>query len=212
MEFIYKKGISIVINEFLQALEQTLALVIQHRVLIASVLALLWGVQIINFLCGQRLSRWGIVPRTGSGLVGIILAPLVHNGFGHLLANTIPLLVLSILLLSFGEQTFVSVSFFITLAGGLAVWLFASRGAHAGASGLIFGQFGYLLTYGLLAQTVWAITVAIGVALLYGGFIGNVLPTFKRYKRVSWESHLSGLLVGIAAAYWAIPEQMLALM
>jgi len=199
-------------NEFLQPLDQTLGLVIQHRVLIAGALALLWGVQIFNFLSGQRLSRRGIVPRTASGLVGIILAPVLHNGFGHLLANTIPLLVLSILLLSFGEQTFVAVSIFITLVGGLAVWLFASKGAHAGASGLIFGQFGYLLTYGLLAQTVWAITVAVIVALLYGGFIGNVLPKFKRYKRVSWEGHLSGLLAGIAAAYWAIPVRVLALM
>jgi membrane associated rhomboid family serine protease len=199
-------------NEFIQPLEQTLALIIQHRFLIASVLALLWGVQIFNYLSGQRLSRWGIVPRTASGLVGIILSPVLHNSFGHLLANTIPLLVLSILLLSFGEQTFVVVSIFITLFGGLAVWLLASRGSHAGASGLIFGQFGYLLTYGLLAQTVWAITVAIIVALLYGGFIGNVLPMFKRSKRVSWESHLSGLLAGIAAAYWAIPERELALM
>jgi len=199
-------------NEFLQPLEQTLALVIQHRVLIAGVLALLWSVQVFNFLSGQRLSRLGIVPRTASGLVGITLAPVLHNGFGHLLANMIPLLVLSILLLSFGEQTFVAVSVFITLVGGLAVWLLASRGAHAGASGLIFGQFGYLLTNGLLAQTVWAITVTILVALLYGGFIGNVIPKFKRYKRVSWEGHLSGLLAGIAAAYWAIPERVLALM
>jgi membrane associated rhomboid family serine protease len=173
-------------------------------------LALLWGVQVINFLSGQRLSRWGIVPRTASGLVGIVLAPLLHNGFGHLLANTIPLLVLSILLLSFGGQTFITVSIFISLLGGLVVWLLASRGAHVGASGLIFGQFGYLLTYGLLAQTVWAITVAMIVALLYGGFIGNVFPKFKRYKRVSWESHLSGLLAGFAAAYWAIPERVLA--
>jgi len=198
-------------NEFLQPLEKTLALVIQHRALIAGVLALLWGVQVFNFLSGQRLSRWGIVPRTTSGLVGIILAPVLHNGFGHLLANTIPMLVLSILLISFGEQIFVAVSVFVTLAGGLAVWLLASRGVHAGASGLIFGQFGYLLAYGLVAQTVWSITVAIIVALLYGSFIGNVLPKFKRYKRVSWEGHLSGLLAGIAAAYWAIPEQALAL-
>jgi len=196
-------------NEFLQPLEQILGQVIQHRVLIAGVLALLWGVQVINFISGQRLSRWGIVPRTASGLVGIILAPVLHHGFGHLLANTIPLLVLSILVLSFGEQTFVAVSVFITLVGGLAVWLLASRGSHVGASGLIFGQFGYLLTYGLLAQTVWAITVAIIVGLLYGGFIGNVLPKFKRYKRVSWEGHLSGLLAGIVAAYWAIPERVL---
>jgi len=199
-------------NEFLQPLEQTLALATQHRVLVAGVLALLWGVQVFNFLSGQRLSRWGIVPRTVSGLVGILLAPVLHNGFGHLLANTVPLLVLSILLLSFGEDTFVVVSVFITLVGGLGVWLFASRGAHAGASGLIFGQFSYLLSYGLLAQTVWSITVTIIVALLYGGFIGNVLPKFMRYKRVSWEGHLSGLLVGIAAAYWEIPERVLALM
>tara|TARA_R110001592_G_scaffold113322_1_gene312363 strand:+ start:9093 stop:9689 length:597 start_codon:yes stop_codon:yes gene_type:complete len=197
-------------NEFLQSLEQALALVIQHRVLIVAVLALLWCIQVINFLSGQRLSRWGIVPRKASGLVGIILAPVLHNGFGHLLANTIPLLVLSILLLSFGEQTFVVVSVFISLVGGMTVWLFGSKDAHVGASGLIFGQFGYLLSYGLLAQTIWAITVAVLVALLYGGFIGNVLPKFKRYKRVSWESHLSGLLAGIAAAYWAIPERVLA--
>ena len=212
MDFFHLKGNSIVINEFLQSLEQTLALIIQHKVLIAGAMALLWGVQIFNFLSGQRLSRLGIVPRTASGLVGIALASLLHTSFGHLLANTIPLLVLSIFLLSFGEQTFIMVCVFITLAGGLAVWLFASKGVHAGASGLIFGQFGYLLTNGLVSQTVWAITVAIIVALLYGGFIGNVLPKIKRYKRVSWESHLSGLLAGIAAAYWAIPENVLALM
>jgi len=161
-------------------------------------LALMWGLELLNMLLNHRLSRWGgIQPRTLSGLLGIPFSPFLHFGLGHLLMNTLPLAVLGGLVLVQGRRLFVEVSLLVLAVSGLAVWLLGRSASHAGASGLIFGYFGFLLASGWYARDLPSLLIALFVLLYYGGMFLGILP-LRVY--VSWESHLFGFLAGVLAA------------
>jgi membrane associated rhomboid family serine protease len=161
--------------------------------------ALAWVMELGDALVpGRWLDSHGIIPRTMSGLSGILFAPLLHGGFAHLIANTIPFLTLGFLVMLRGLGTFIGVSLLVIVLGGLGVWLFApSNTIHIGASGLIFGYIGYLLARGYFERSVGSLVVAVVVALLYGGALWGVLPG---QPGVSWQGHLFGFLAGVAAA------------
>jgi membrane associated rhomboid family serine protease len=160
--------------------------------------ALVWVMELFDFIVpGRWLDSHGIVPRTISGLWGILFAPLLHGGFTHLIANTVPFLTLGFLVMLRGLGTFIGVSLLVILLGGLGVWIFGAPGYHIGASGLIFGYIGYLLARGWFERGVGSIVVAVLVALLYGGALWGVLPG---QPGVSWEGHLFGFLAGVATA------------
>ena len=158
----------------------------------------MWGLEVIDLVIGQRLDSLGIEPRTATGLIGIPLAPLLHGGFGHLLANTIPFAVLGFLTIMRGVSTFFVVTAFVTIVGGLFVWIVGSNGYHIGASGLIFGYFGYNLAMGIFERSLTSIALAVVVGVLYGSMIFGVLPG---RPGVSWEGHLFGAASGAALAW-----------
>jgi membrane associated rhomboid family serine protease len=164
-----------------------------------ALVALAWVMELGDFLIpGRWLDSNGIQPRTLSGLPGIFFAPFLHGGFAHLMANTVPFLVLGFLVMLRGLGTFVGVSLLVMVLGGLAVWLLApSNSIHIGASGLIFGYIGYLLARGYFERNFGSLAVAALVALLYGGAIWGVLPG---QPGISWQGHLFGFLSGVAAA------------
>jgi membrane associated rhomboid family serine protease len=161
--------------------------------------ALAWVMELGDALVpGRWLDSHGIVPRTMSGLWGILFAPLLHGGFAHLIANTVPFLTLGFLVMLRGLGTFIGVSLLVIILGGLGVWLFApSNTIHIGASGLIFGYIGYLLARGYFERSFGSLAVAVVVALLYGGALWGVLPG---QPGVSWQGHLFGFLAGMATA------------
>lgn len=172
---------------------------LRQRGLIVGVgLAIMWGLEIIDAILGQKLNGLGIEPRDLTGLLGIPLAPVLHADFGHLAANSIPFAVLAFLTLLRGIPTFVMVSAIVTVVGGLAVWLVGSNGYHIGASGLIFGYFGYNVAMGIFERSFKSIALAVLIALLYGGMIFGVLPG---KPGVSWEGHLFGAAAGVGWAY-----------
>jgi membrane associated rhomboid family serine protease len=149
---------------------------------------------------GRWLDNQGIRPHTIAGLWGILFAPFLHAGFAHLAANTIPFLVLGFLVVVRGLSTFVGVSLLVIVFGGLGVWIFGSTNTdHIGASGLIFGYIGYLLGRGYFERGLWAIVIAMLVAVIYGSALWGVLPGDPR---ISWQGHLFGFLAGFGAA-WA---------
>ena len=160
-------------------------------------LTVIWAVEILNGFMGHRLNVWGILPRTTQGLIGIPLSPLLHGSFPHVLSNTIPFLVLGSLVGLRGSQPLIRVSLFIIVVGGLAVWLLGRSAIHVGASGLVFGYFGYLVASGWYDRSPSTILAAIAVVVLYGSLIFGVLPT---QSFVSWEAHLFGLMAGVLAA------------
>jgi len=161
-------------------------------------LAIMWGLELIDTIIGQKMNSLGIAPRDLTGLLGIPLAPVLHADFGHLVANTIPFAVLGFFTILRGIPTFVMVTAVVTIVGGLAVWIVGSSGYHIGASGLVFGYLGYNVAMGIFERSFKSIAMAVLVALLYGGMIFGVFPG---KTGVSWEGHLFGAAAGVGWAY-----------
>lgn len=161
--------------------------------------SLMWVLEIIDqlFLKGA-LDAYGIRPRNLIGLRGILFMPLLHGGFGHLIANTIPFLTLGWFVMLREISDFFVVTAVTMLISGLGVWLIgASNSVHIGASGLVFGYLGFLLLRGYFERSVLAITISLTIGLFYGGLVWGVLPGMPG---VSWEGHLFGFLGGALAA------------
>jgi membrane associated rhomboid family serine protease len=159
--------------------------------------ALLYVVYFIGLFI--PITKFGIVPRTTSGLIGIFTAPFLHGGLRHLLSNTIPLITLLIVLNTIYPAKTLAVFLFVTLAGGLLVWIFGRDANHIGASGLIYGLVAFLIVYGILEKKYIPIAISIGVALVYGGLIWGIFPSVKSY--ISWEGHLFGAIAGVLIAF-----------
>ncbi|MBZ9713120.1 rhomboid family intramembrane serine protease [Deinococcus multiflagellatus] len=162
-------------------------------------LAGLWVQEVADLLIfGGRLDRYGIEPREPGALWHILTAPFLHAGFGHLLANTVPLAALSFMSALRGPWRFLAALLMIVLVGGGLVWLLGRGGSlHLGASELVFGLLAYLLGVGWWERTPLAIGVAVVAFLLYGGMLWGVLPS---NPAVSWEAHLFGFVGGLVAA------------
>lgn len=172
----------------------------QVNVLVGLV-ALFWLIEVVDWLLWQiALDQWGIRPRQLVGLWGVVLAPFLHAGFGHVAANTLPFLVLGWFVLLQGIRPFLFVTTTVMLISGLGTWLIApANTVHIGASGLIFGYFGFLLLRGYFARKASALFVSFLVILLYGGLIWGILP---QGPGISWQGHLFGFVGGGLAAYW----------
>jgi membrane associated rhomboid family serine protease len=158
----------------------------------------IWAVYLADVLLPWRLNACGIVPRTAKGLIGILFSPFLHAGLGHLVSNTVPLFVLSLLLTLFYRKIFFQVMAVIIGCGGLLVWLFARPANHIGASLLIYGLAAFLASYGLLKREFIPALVSIVVIFVYGaGMFSGLLPQ----GCISWEGHLFGAIAGGMAAY-----------
>ena len=159
----------------------------------------MWAVEVIDLLPSTDLDRWGVRPRTLRGLFGVVLAPFLHSGFGHLFANTIPFLVLGAVIAVGSVGRFVQVSVIVGLTSGLGTWLFAAPGTvHIGASGLVFGYLTYLVARGFFAGRILWIIGGVVVLLFYGGILWGLLPR----PGVSWTGHVFGAVGGVLAAWY----------
>jgi membrane associated rhomboid family serine protease len=167
---------------------------------IAVFVGLLYAVELVDTLVGNRLDTAGVQPRDVDGLDGILFAPLLHGGWAHLAANTVPLLVFGFLILLGGVARWLSVTAIVWLVGGAGVWLTgAERSVHIGASVLAFGWLVYLLLRGLFSRSPGQIALGIILLVIYGGLLVGVLPGTPG---VSWQGHLFGALGGALAAWW----------
>lgn len=170
-----------------------------HGWLLLLPLAVMWVLQLVNSVAFNVLVRLGIRPRETAGLLGIFLAPFLHGGFAHLMANTLPFLVLGWLILLHNVRDFVVVSLLAMLVGGFGTWLTGAPGSvHVGASGVVFGYFGFLLLRGYFRRSVGAILLSLLIGALYGGLLFGVLPG---QAGISWQGHLFGFLGGGLSAY-----------
>ncbi|WP_443065852.1 rhomboid family intramembrane serine protease [Streptomyces sp. NBC_00503] len=167
--------------------------------------ALLWLIELVDYATGHALDAYGITPREADGLTAIPLAPFLHFGFDHLASNSVPLLVLGFVTALSGIRRFLAVCAAIVLADGLAVWLISpSHSITAGASGLIFGLFGYLLIRGFVERSPLGVVVAVVIATVWGTtFLAGALPADST---VSWQAHLFGLMAGAGVAALTRPR------
>jgi membrane associated rhomboid family serine protease len=163
--------------------------------------AVMWAAELIDAILPVTMDAWGVQGRTVSGLVGVLLAPFLHAGFAHLIANTVPFLVLGLLVAWRTKDRFWAVLVLITVGGGLGVWLLTSPSTITiGASGVVFGLAAYLVTAGFLTRHWLDIVIAVGVVLVYGTMFAGVLP-FGVSAGVSWLAHLTGALAGVGSAF-----------
>jgi membrane associated rhomboid family serine protease len=166
---------------------------------VAAFVALLWVIEVVDAVGGGDLDRYGIEPRSEDGLIGIAIAPLLHSGWTHLEANSVPLLLLGLIVAVVSTARFFGVLAWAWVVSGFGVWLVAPAGSvTVGASGLVFGLLAYLLVVGFLERRAVGILVSVGVFLLYGGVLLGVLPG---QPGVSWQGHLFGAAGGVLAAY-----------
>ncbi len=156
--------------------------------------ALIWLIQILSWSLDVGPGDFGVRPRQVIGLLGILTAPLVHGDFGHLLANSLPLVILGTTMLYLYPRSALRVLPAVYLGTGIAVWLFARGSSHIGASGLVYGLVAYVFVAGIIRRDRRAIAAALLVCFLYGALIWGVLPIAPR---VSWETHLAAALIGI---------------
>jgi membrane associated rhomboid family serine protease len=170
-----------------------------HALLLFGLLAVMWVVEVVDFLLPMvDLDQFGIRPRTERGLVGIMLSPFLHVGFGHLVSNSLPFLLLGGLVMAGGRRQFLLLSLWVTVIGGCGVWLLGgSRTVHLGASLLIFGFLGFLLSRGIVERSIGGVLVSLGLLFGYGGMLYGVFPG---QPGISWLGHLCGFLAGIAGA------------
>jgi membrane associated rhomboid family serine protease len=174
------------------------AALFEGAAVIGVMVAVMWVVEIVNKIDGQRLSSDGIYPRSLAGLPGIISAPFLHFGFNHLIGNTIPFIILGLVIGAAGARRLIEVTVIVILVAGLGTWLTA--GSHSdtvGASGVVFGYAGFLIARGFFTRTIGALALGVVAAVLFGGALaGGLVP----HPGISWQDHLFGGLGGILAA------------
>ncbi|QCE41890.1 rhomboid family intramembrane serine protease [Psychroserpens sp. NJDZ02] len=155
---------------------------------------LLWLIFAIEIRFGFSLNFLGIFPQKLSGLIGVFFSPFIHSGIAHLWHNTIPLFVLSTALFYFYRPIAFKVLFYGIILSGVLTWCIGRPSYHIGASGLIYVLASFIFFKGVFAKHYRLIALSLLVAFLYGSMIWNTLPL---EDGISWEGHLSGLLVGL---------------
>ena len=161
-------------------------------------IAMILVLEVLNGSVDHALNAYGLEPRTTSGLIGIPISPLLHGSYLHVQSNAVALLALGTLAVIRSGNRFPWICLVIILVGGVGVWLFGRPAIHVGASGLVFGLFGYLLVRGVIDFSILSVFVALVVASVFGWMVvSGVVPTTDY---VSWEGHLCGLAAGALAA------------
>ncbi len=163
----------------------------------AGFVTLIWAVFLLDRLFDLQLYHFGLLPQTQSGLAGLLMTPLLHASWQHLLSNTLPLLVAGTAILFLYPNSAVRVIPIIYLGSSLVVWVFGRPDVHIGASGLIYGLLAYVFIGGILRRDMRSIGVSLLIWFLYGSLLAGIVP---RAGPVSWELHLSGFILGVVLA------------
>ena len=141
--------------------------------------------------------------RDVDGLTGVAASPFLHADFAHLMANTVPFLILGSIVALRNPRRFWPIVITITVVGGFAVWLLGpTNTVTIGASGVVFGLLTCPITAGILTRHWLDVVIAVGVLFVYGGILIGALP-FGVSSGVSWLAHLTGAAAGVLAASYS---------
>jgi membrane associated rhomboid family serine protease len=158
----------------------------------------MWAVEVVDVIVGYQLDQYGIEAREPDGLDGIVTAPFLHVGFGHLISNTIPFVIMGVLIAFEGARRLLAVFAIVALVSGLGTWLVAPEGSiHVGASGVVFGFATYLIARGWFNRRTSQIAIGLGVVVIWGGVL---VGGFQPREGISWQGHLFGAIGGLVAA------------
>ncbi|MFV0452890.1 MAG: rhomboid family intramembrane serine protease [Propioniciclava sp.] len=167
-------------------------------------LGVLWLLEVIDVAVpALKLDLWGISPRELDELPQLLTAPLIHSGFDHLVANSVPFFVLGLVILLSGLRGFITATLCSVIASGMVVWLIApANSVTVGASGLVFGWLTFVLARGFFTRRWSHLVLGVAAFVVYGGILWGVLPSAAE---VSWQAHAGGAIGGLLAARWLRP-------
>jgi membrane associated rhomboid family serine protease len=166
--------------------------------LLVAIVALMWVVEVINSIDGNRLGADGIYPRDLGRIWGIFTSPFLHASFQHLIDNTVPFVFMGVIIALRGAAKLALVTAIVIVIGGLGTWLIAPSGTDTiGASGVVFGYATYLFTRGVFNRSAIELGTGIVVGAVWGGaLLASVVPHYG----VSWQAHVCGAIGGVLAA------------
>jgi membrane associated rhomboid family serine protease len=164
---------------------------------------LLWVVFLFENILDKNFATWGVLPRTVEGLPGIVTSVLVHGDIGHIASNSIPLLVLGLMLFYFYKKIAKPVFFWIWIISGLWLWIGGRNNSqhptyHIGASTLVYGLAAFLFFSGVFRRHLRLMVVSALVVFLYGSIMWGIFPI---KTEISWEGHLFGTVAGVLVAF-----------
>jgi membrane associated rhomboid family serine protease len=165
---------------------------------IGLLVAAMWISEIVDTVLNHRLDQYGIQPHEADGLIGVATAPFLHAGFGHLIGNTVPFVVMGVLIALSGAARVLAVTVIVALVSGIGTWVIAPEHTnHIGASGVVFGFATYLMARGWYNRSMIEIAVGVLIAAVFGvSLLGGLAPQ----QGISWQGHLFGAIGGVVAA------------
>ena len=164
----------------------------------AILLIIIWSIKLFEIIFGYDFKQYGVLPRNFNGLVGILFSPLIHSDVNHLLSNSLPVIILCLLIFDFYSQIAKKIFIYLYFISGLWLWCIGRESLHIGASGLIYAMASFLFFSGVLRKNTQLSAVSLLVIFIYGGLFWGLFPI---YQNVSWEGHLTGFIAGILVSF-----------
>lgn len=180
-------------------LQAIVAAMHQNIYFVLLLLAIMWGINFLNWMMGSWMNILGLIPRTWHGLIGIFVSPILHGNFNHLFFNSVPLFVFANLIMLYGLHVFYCVTAVVVIVSGAIVWVIGRRAIHIGASGLVMGYWSYLLINAVIQKTAMALILG-AVSIYYFG--GLIMSLISDEADVSLEGHVAGFISGFVAYYY----------
>lgn len=165
--------------------------------IVVGFVVVMWSVFLFDQYSRIGLIRYGLIPREGIGLLGLVTTPLLHYNLSHIGSNTLPLLIGGTMMLFLYPNSALRALPAIWIGSGLLAWVFARSSVHIGASGVIYGLLAFVFVSGVIRRDLRSIGAALVVWFMYGSMIWGVLPAGPT---MSWELHFSGLVLGFIMA------------
>lgn len=169
-------------------------------------LVVIWAVQIANAADGYGLNAsYAIVSRNAASLPHILTAPFLHVSWTHIEGNSGPLFIFGFLAAYRGIGKFLVLTVIVILTSGLAAWFFSpSNTGEVGASGVVFGYFGYIIVRGLFDRHLIDVLIGAVMALCFAYQFSVLLP--QQGSHISWQAHVGGVVGGVLAG-WLLRER-----
>ncbi|MGC9219772.1 MAG: rhomboid family intramembrane serine protease [Solirubrobacteraceae bacterium] len=167
--------------------------------LLFAIVAVMWLVEVVNALDANRLDSDGLYARNLSRIWGILTSPFIHASFAHLADNSVPLLLLGLIIAAHGARRLAVVTGLIIVIGGLGTWLISPGGVSTiGASGVVFGYATYLMARGFFDRKIWELGVGLVVGVIWGwALLSSLIP----HAGISWQGHVCGAIAGVLVAW-----------
>lgn len=166
--------------------------------LTSAFVALVWAVFLFDSLTGLELARFGLRPRDGMGLLGLVTTPLLHAHLAHIASNTVPLFIGGVAMLFLYPNSALKAVPMMYVGSAAIAWVFARPSLHIGASGLVYGILAFVFVSGILKRDLRSVGVSLMVWFLYGSMVWGALPV---NASTSWELHASGMIMGVILAF-----------